>query len=119
MASNLSKFSLPIFSLPIFSLSYKGYNQFVKVLLVKLSDMLDLSNFVRLFHCQNFALYSIIVTDADTNTTVDAIAIPNHCITIMSHTILPVIRRRKIVRNPQLEVVHVYTYVHTYIRTQV
>ena len=33
--------------------------QFVKVLLVKLSDMLDSSNFVRFFHCQSFALYPI------------------------------------------------------------
>ena len=31
--------------------------QFVKVLLVKLSDMLDLSNFIKLFHRQSFALY--------------------------------------------------------------
>ena len=37
--------------------SYEGYNQFIKVLLIKLSDMLDSSNFVRLFHCQSFALY--------------------------------------------------------------
>ena len=29
------------------------------VLLVKVSDMLDSSNFVRLFHCQSFALYGI------------------------------------------------------------
>ena len=37
--------------------SYEGYNQFVKVLLVKVSDMLDSSNFVRLFHRQSFALH--------------------------------------------------------------
>ena len=35
----------------------ENQTQFVKVLLVKLSDMLDLSNFVRLFHRQSFALY--------------------------------------------------------------
>ena len=33
--------------------------QFVEVLLVKLSDILHLSNFVRLFHRQSFALYGI------------------------------------------------------------
>ena len=33
---------------------------FVKVLLVKLSDMLDSSNFVRLFHLQSFVLYGIM-----------------------------------------------------------
>ena len=31
--------------------------QFIKVLLIKLSDMLHSSNFVRLFHCQSFMLY--------------------------------------------------------------
>ena len=35
----------------------ENQTQFVKVLLVKLSDMLNLSNFVRLFHRQSFALY--------------------------------------------------------------
>ena len=33
--------------------------EFVKALLVKLSDMLDSSNFIRLFHRQSFALYGI------------------------------------------------------------
>ena len=37
--------------------SYEGYNQFVKVLLVKLPDLLDSSNFIRLLYCQSFALY--------------------------------------------------------------
>ena len=35
----------------------QNLTQFVKVLLVKLSDMLHLSNFIRLFHRQSFALY--------------------------------------------------------------
>ena len=39
----------------------KNLNQFVKVLLVKLSDMLHLSNFVRLFHRQSFTLYGITI----------------------------------------------------------
>ena len=38
----------------------QNLTQFIKVLLVKLSDMLHLSNFVRLFHHQSFMLYSII-----------------------------------------------------------
>ena len=41
----------------IFSNANKNVTQFIKVLLVKLSDMLDSSNFARLFHCQSFALY--------------------------------------------------------------
>ena len=39
-----------------------SYNQFIKVLFVKLFDMLDSSNVVRLFHHQSFALYGIIGT---------------------------------------------------------
>ena len=46
----------------IFSGTNKNITQFIKVLLVKLSDMLDLSNFVWLFHCQNFALYGNYLT---------------------------------------------------------
>ena len=41
----------------IFSSANKNVTQFIKVLLVKLSDMLDSPNFVKLFHCQSFALY--------------------------------------------------------------
>ena len=37
----------------------QNVTQFVKVLLVKLSDMLHTSNFVRLFHRQSFMLYGI------------------------------------------------------------
>ena len=40
-----------------FTSTSKNLTQFVKVLLVKLSDMLHSSNFVRLFHRQSFALY--------------------------------------------------------------
>ena len=36
--------SSPFQSFPVV-FSYEGYNQFIKVLLVKVSDMLDLSNF--------------------------------------------------------------------------
>ena len=43
-----------------FTSASKNLTQFVQVLLVKLSDMLHSSNFVRLFHRQNFTLYSII-----------------------------------------------------------
>ena len=43
----------------IFSNANENVTQFIKVLLVKLSDMLDSSNFIRLFHRQSFALYSI------------------------------------------------------------
>ena len=42
----------------IFSSANKNVTQFVKVLLIKLFDMLDSSNFVKLFHCQSIALYS-------------------------------------------------------------
>ena len=38
----------------------QSLTQFVRVLLIKLSDMLHLSNFVRLLHRQSFALYGII-----------------------------------------------------------
>ena len=48
---------------PIRGHSHEGYNQFIKVLLIKVSDMLDSSNFIRLFHCQSFALYSIVSLD--------------------------------------------------------
>ena len=34
-----------------------GPHQFVKVLLVNVSRMLYLSNFITLFHCQSFVLY--------------------------------------------------------------
>ena len=54
-------------SFPFQYFSYEGYNQFVKVLLVKVSDMLNSSNFVRLFHHQSFALYGIILTLAVCN----------------------------------------------------
>ena len=40
--------------------SEENLAQFVKVLLVKLSNMLHSSNFVRLFHRQSFALYGIL-----------------------------------------------------------
>ena len=43
----------------IFSNMNENITQFVKVLLIKLSDMLDSSNFVRLFYHQSFVLYSI------------------------------------------------------------
>ena len=49
-----------------FFLSYEGYNQFVKVLLIKVSDMLDSSNFVRLFHRQSFALYDSLPLTLET-----------------------------------------------------
>ena len=38
----------------------QNLTQFVKVLLVKLSEMLHSSNFIRLFHRQSFTLYGII-----------------------------------------------------------
>ena len=37
----------------------ENQTEFVKVLLVKLSELLDSSNFITLFHCQSFALYGI------------------------------------------------------------
>ena len=37
----------------------KNLTQFIKVLLVKVSEILDSSKFVRLFHRQSFALYGI------------------------------------------------------------
>ena len=40
-----------------FTSASKNVTQFVKVLLVKLSEMLHSSNFIRLFHRQSFALY--------------------------------------------------------------
>ena len=39
-----------------FTSASKNLTQFVKVLLVKLSDMLHSSNFLRLFHRQSFTL---------------------------------------------------------------
>ena len=45
-----------------FTSASKNLTQFVKVLLVKLSDMLHSSNFVRLFHHQSFTLYGTIST---------------------------------------------------------
>ena len=42
-----------------FTSASKNLTHFVKVLLVKLSEMLHSSNFVRLFHRQSFALYGI------------------------------------------------------------
>ena len=42
-----------------FTSASKNLTQFVKVLLVKLSEMLHSSNLVRLFHRQSFALYGI------------------------------------------------------------
>ena len=39
----------------------ENLTQFIKVLLMKLSDMLDSSNFVRLFHHQSFVLYATSV----------------------------------------------------------
>ena len=41
-----------------FTSASKNLTHFVKVLLVKLSDLLHSWNFVRLFHRQSFALYS-------------------------------------------------------------
>ena len=38
--------SFPFQPFPCYCFSYEAYNQFVKVLLVKLSDMLDSSNFL-------------------------------------------------------------------------
>ena len=53
--SDSSKFSLPIF--PVNTFAYQAsYNQFIKV-----SGMLDLSNFVRLFHRQSFVLYGTLL----------------------------------------------------------
>ena len=49
MTGDSSKFSFPML--------IEGYNQFIKVLLAKVSDMLDSSNVVRLFHRQSFMLY--------------------------------------------------------------
>ena len=49
----------------------QSLTQFVKVLPLKLSDMLHSSNFVRLFHCQSFVLYG---TDKVTEYLVD------HCL---------------------------------------
>ena len=40
-----------------FTSASKNLTQFVKVLLVKLAEMLHSSNFVRLFHRQSFVLY--------------------------------------------------------------
>ena len=40
----------------------ENQTQFVKDLLIKLSDMLDSSNFITLFHHQSFALYGIFST---------------------------------------------------------
>ena len=41
----------------IFTSTNENLTQFVTVLLVKVSEILDLSKFVRLFHRQSFALY--------------------------------------------------------------
>ena len=46
-----------------FTSTSKNLTQFVKILLVKLSEMLHSSNFVRLFHRQSFALYGNRVLD--------------------------------------------------------
>ena len=55
-----------------FTTASKNLTQFVKVLLVKLSEMLHSSNFVRLFHRQRFSLYGkLLAGDA---TTVEALA---------------------------------------------
>ena len=43
-----------------FTSASKNLTQFVKVLLVKLSEMLHSSNFIRLFQCQSFALYGTL-----------------------------------------------------------
>ena len=51
--------SFPFQSFPCECFSYEGYNKFVKVLCVKLSNMFDSSNFVRLFYHQSFVLYGI------------------------------------------------------------
>ena len=48
----------------IFSGTNKNSTQFVKVLLVKHSNMLDSSSFVRLFHLQRFALYGTRISSA-------------------------------------------------------
>ena len=37
----------------------ENLTQFVKALLIKISEIFDLSKFVRLFHRQSFALYGI------------------------------------------------------------
>ena len=41
----------------IFTGANENLTQFIKVLLVKVSKILDSSKFIRLFHCQSFALY--------------------------------------------------------------
>ena len=41
----------------IFTSTNENLTQLVKVLFVKVSEILDLSKFVRLFHRQSFALY--------------------------------------------------------------
>ena len=43
----------------IFTGANENLTQFAKVLLVKVSEILNLSKFVRLFHRQSFALYGI------------------------------------------------------------
>ena len=45
----------------IFTGVNENLTQFVKVLLVKVSEILDLSKFVRLFHHQSFVLYSTFI----------------------------------------------------------
>ena len=45
-------------STTIFTGANENLTQFVKVLLVKVSEILDSSKFVKLFHRQSFALYS-------------------------------------------------------------
>ena len=65
----------------------QNLTQFIKILLVKLSEMLDLSSFLRLFHRQSFALYGThthIATHTYTHT--------------LTHTY-----------------VHTYTHMHVYI----
>ena len=44
-------------STTIFTRANENLTQFVKVLLVKVSEILDSSKFVKLFHRQSFALY--------------------------------------------------------------
>ena len=48
-----------------FTSASKNLTQFVKVLIIKLSDMLYSSNFVRLFHRQSFTLYGSYVAFID------------------------------------------------------
>ena len=48
----------------LFTSANKNLTQFVKVLLVKLTDMLHSSNFVRLFHHQSFTLYGSVWVNA-------------------------------------------------------